>query len=208
MDLKIKQSNLSTEAYNKIKLLILNGKLKSGEKIIQEKMAEKLGISKIPLISALSILQKERLLTYVPGKGFCVRKIPLDEFHDLLDLRGVLEGLAAKKLSENMTQLHKDVLISYLESFKKYAKENDIDKYTETDKKFHFYIIESYKNAYLQHINNSFNILILIYSKGFKSDIKVSAADHEKIVQCIINNDGVGASNLMIEHFEKAKAYW
>ena len=208
MDLKIKQSNLSTEAYNKIKLLILNGKLKSGEKIIQEKMAEKLGISKIPLISALSVLQKERLLTYVPGKGFCVRKIPLDEFHDLLDLRGVLEGLAAKKMAESITQSNKETLLSFLDSFIKHESDNNVNKYAEADKKFHFYIIESCKNAYLQHINNSFNILILIYSKGFRSNMKESTMDHKKIIKCIIDGDGVGASNLLIEHFEKAKAYW
>jgi len=208
MDLKIKQSNLSTEAYNKIKLLILNGKLKSGEKIIQEKMAEKLGISKIPLISALSVLQKERLLTYVPGKGFCVRKIPLDEFHDLLDLRGVLEGLAAKKMAESITQSNKETLLSFLDSFIKHESDNNVNKYAEADKKFHFYIIESCENAYLQHINNSFNILILIYSKGFRSNMKESTMDHKKIIKCIIDGDGVGASNLLIEHFEKAKAYW
>ncbi|HAX17772.1 MAG TPA: hypothetical protein DCY00_04150 [Actinobacteria bacterium] len=208
MDLKIKQSNLSTEAYNKIKLLILNGKLKSGEKIIQEKMAEKLGISKIPLISALSVLQKERLLTYVPGKGFCVRKIPLDEFHDLLDLRGVLEGLAAKKMAESITQSNKETLLSFLDSFIKHESDNNVNKYAEADKKFHFYIIESCENAYLQHINNSFNILILIYSKGFRSNMKESTMDHKKIIKCIMDGDGVGASNLLIEHFEKAKAYW
>jgi len=208
MDLKIKQSNLSTEAYNKIKLLILNGKLKSGEKIIQEKMAEKLGISKIPLISALSVLQKERLLTYVPGKGFCVRKIPLDEFHDLLDLRGVLEGLAAKKMAESITQSNKETLLSFLDSFIKHESDNNVNRYAEADKKFHFYIIESCENAYLQHINNSFNILILIYSKGFRSNMKESTMDHKKIIKCIIDGDGVGASNLLIEHFEKAKAYW
>ena len=80
MDIKIEQKNLSHEAYNKIKLLILDNVLKSGEKIIQEKMAQKLGISRIPLIQALTILQKERLIEYNPRKGFTVRKISTKEF--------------------------------------------------------------------------------------------------------------------------------
>lgn len=42
MDLKINQKNLSTEAYNKIKLMIINGMLKGGEKIYQEKMVKDL----------------------------------------------------------------------------------------------------------------------------------------------------------------------
>lgn len=208
MDLKIKQHNLSAEAYSKIKFLILSGFLKSGEKIIQEKMAEKLGISKIPLLQALSILQKERLLTYTHGKGFYVRKISVQEFHDLLDLRGVLEGLAARKIAETVNNNTKKILLSFLNDFNKYFKENNIEKYSETDKKFHFFLLESCGNSYLPHINNSFNILILIYAQGFKSDLKESILDHKKIVQAIVDSKGQEASNLLIEHFEKVKAYF
>ena len=93
MDLKINQQSLSHEAYNKIKQMILDDVMKSGEKIYQEKMAEKLGISKIPLIQAMSILQKERLLKYTTGKGFSVRKISTAEFHELLDVMGPLKDL-------------------------------------------------------------------------------------------------------------------
>ncbi|MCL4386104.1 MAG: GntR family transcriptional regulator [Cyanobacteria bacterium] len=52
MDLKYRHKNLSDYAYKKIKTLILNDILKNGEKIVQEKMAKKLGISKIPIIQA------------------------------------------------------------------------------------------------------------------------------------------------------------
>jgi len=208
MDLKIKQSNLSAEAYNKIKLLILNGSLKSGEKIIQEKMAEKLGISKIPLLQALSILQKERLLTYTTGKGFYVRNISTQEFHDLLDLRGVLEGLAARKIAEAINAGTKKTLLSFLNYFNKYFEENNIDKYAEIDKKFHFFLLESCGNSYLPHINNSFNILILIYSQGFKSDLKESMVGHKGIINTIVDGNGKEASNLLVEHFERAKDYF
>src|SRR5680860_158999 len=117
MELKIEQTNLSDEAYKKIKLLILQDVLKSGEKIIQEKMAQKLGISKIPLLQALSVLQKERLIEYNPRKGFTVRKISTKEFHELLELRVALEGLAVKKIALNLDANIKKQLLSYLKDF-------------------------------------------------------------------------------------------
>lgn len=208
MDLKINQKSLSFEAYNKIKLMILNDVLKSGEKIIQEKMAEKLGISKIPLIQALSILQKERLLKYSPGKGFSVRKISTTEFHDLLDLRGALGGLAVKKIALNMNEDIKKQLLSFLSDFEKYYLENNFAKYSELDKKFHFYIFETSKNSYLPHINDSFNILILVYTKGFKTDLVESMKGHRNIINAMIEGKGKKAAALLEKHSEKVKKYF
>jgi DNA-binding GntR family transcriptional regulator len=208
MDLKINQQNLSFEAYNKIKQMILDDVLKSGEKIYQEKMAEKLGISKIPLIQALSILQKERLIKYTTGKGFSVRKISTTEFHELLDLRGALEGLAVKKIALNINDGIKKQLLSFLKDFEKYYQENNLIKYAEVDKKFHFYIFETSKNSYLPHINESFNILILVYTKGFKSDLVASMGDHKDIIHAIIEGKGKKAAALIEQHLEKVKKYF
>ena len=208
MELKIDQKNLSAEAYKKIKLLIFQDILKSNEKIIQEKMAQKLGISRIPLLQALSVLQKERLIEYNPRRGFTVRKISTKEFHELLELRGVLEGLAVKRIALNLNENIKKQLFSFLNDFEKYFKENNISKYSETDKNFHFFIIESCGNSYLPHINNSFNILLLIYTKGFKVKLDVSIETHRKIIEAIINKKGGEAAQLMEDHFETAKHYF
>jgi DNA-binding GntR family transcriptional regulator len=208
MEIKINQNILSEEAYKKIKLLILQDILKSGEKIVQEKMAQKLGISKIPLIQALSVLQKERLVEYNPRKGFTVRRISDKEFHELLELRGALEGLAVKRIALNLNDNIKKQLLSYLDDFEKYFKENNIAKYSETDKKFHFFIIESSDNSYLPYINNSFNILLLIYTKGFKVKLDVSIDIHRKIIEALLNKKGDDAARLMEQHFETAKDYF
>jgi DNA-binding GntR family transcriptional regulator len=208
MELKINQQSLSFKAYNKIKQMVLDDVLKSGEKIYQEKMAEKLGISKIPLIQALSILQKERLIKYTTGKGFSVRKIATPEFHELLDVRGALEGLAVKKIALNVNDDIKKQLLSFLSDFEKYYQEKNSAKYAEVDKKFHFYIFEASKNSYLPHINDSFNILILVYTKGFKSDLALSMEDHRNIVNSIIEGKGKKAAALIEQHFEKVKKYF
>lgn len=208
MDLKIRQKNLSQEAYNKIKLLILENVLKSGEKIVQEKMAQRLGISRIPLIQALSMLQKERLLEYNPRKGFAVREISTKEFYDLLEVRGALEGLAVKIIAKRLNEPIKKRLLSFLKEFKDASKEKDINRYFYLDRKFHFYIIQAADNSYLSFINNSLNILLLCYTKGFRTNLNLSYNDHKKIINEILKGNGEEAESMMLKHLEHTKEYF
>ncbi|MFO7928890.1 MAG: GntR family transcriptional regulator [Candidatus Humimicrobiaceae bacterium] len=205
---KINQKNLSEQAYGKIKLLILDDLLKPGEKIIQEKMAERLGISKIPLIQALSVLRNERLIEYHPRKGFFVRKISQQEFYELLEIRGSFESLAVEKISENLNNSLKDRLLDFKQKFEQAVKDKNPSEYFEIDKKFHIYLLEASGNSYLKHINNSFNILLLSYTKGFKTKLKESLAYHNRIIEEILKNHPNKASTLIIEHLEAVKKYF
>ena len=205
MNTKINQKSQSNQAYNKIKLLILENKLKPGEKIIQQKIAQELGISVIPIIQALSVLQNERLIEYYPRKGFFVRKISNKEFYDLIEMRGYLESLAVEKISENLNELIKEQLLNFKVNFEHYFKKNDNKKYFELDKKFHYYLIEASGNSYLIDINNAFNILLLCYTKGFRTKIEVSVEHHRKIIDAILNREPEKAMNLIKEHTEHKK---
>lgn len=208
MILKINQKNLRHQVYSKIKYLISEGTLKPGEKILQEKMAKKLGISRIPLIQALSALQNEMLVEYQARKGFFVRKISKKEFYDLLEIRGFLEGLAVKKISENLNQTIKEQLLNFLKDFKIFSMKNDTKEYFNLDKKFHYYLIKTSGNSYLPHINNSFNILLLTYTNEFRTKIEESMSYHRKIIKSIINKEPEKASMLIIEHLNAVKKYF
>ena len=205
MDLKYKHKNLSDYAYKKIKTLILNDILKNGEKIVQEKMAKKLGISKIPIIQALTLLQNERLIEYYPRRGFFVRELTYKEFIEILDIRRILESLAIKKIIENLDEQIKSKLLEFLDGFEFYNKTKKYKKYYDLDKKFHYYLIEASNNSYLININNTFNILLLCYTKGFKTDINISIEHHRKIIDAILNKETEKAINLIKEHTEHKK---
>lgn len=208
MNLKINQKNLRHQVYSKIKFLISEGALKPGEKILQEKMAKNLVVSRIPLIQALSALQNEMLIEYQARKGFFVRKISQKEFYDLLEIRGSLEGLAVKKISENLNQTIKKQLLNFLKDFEIFSMKNDIKEYFNLDKKFHYYLIKTSGNSYLLHINNSFNILLLTYTKEFRTKIEESMSYHRKIIKSIINKESEKASMLIIEHLNAVKKYF
>jgi DNA-binding GntR family transcriptional regulator len=208
LNIKSSEKSLGSQAYKKIKLLIIENKLKPGEKIIQQKIADELEISVGMVIQALSILQNERLIEYLPRRGFFVRNISKKEFSDLLEVRGVLESLAVENLSKNLNEAIKNQLLDFLNKFETAYKNNNIEEYSELDRKFHYFLIEASGNAYLTDIMNSFNILLLVYIKGFKTELKISNEHHKQIINLIINGEDEKAPAIMNDHFGKAEIFF
>jgi GntR family transcriptional regulator, vanillate catabolism transcriptional regulator len=85
-----------------LRALILEGKLRAGERVSELPLAERLGVSRTPLRLALGQLQHEGLLEPVPGGGFVVRSFSRQDVEDAIDLRGILEGTAARLAAERL----------------------------------------------------------------------------------------------------------
>ncbi|MBL8550081.1 MAG: GntR family transcriptional regulator [Hyphomonadaceae bacterium] len=83
-----------------IRELILNGALGSGERLAEAALAERLGVSRTPVRQALPLLAQEGLLAEAGARGFVVRGFSSDDILDAIDLRGALEGMAARRLAE------------------------------------------------------------------------------------------------------------
>ena len=81
--------------------LILEGGLKGGERLSELPLESRLRVSRTPLRLALSQLESEGLLEAVPG-GFAVCSFTRQQVADAIDLRGVLEGMAARLAAERL----------------------------------------------------------------------------------------------------------
>ncbi|MFN3495075.1 MAG: GntR family transcriptional regulator [Hydrogenophaga sp.] len=80
---------------------IAGGQLRPGARIIQEQLAQQLGISRQPVQQALTLLRKEGVLIDAPGRGLQVAALDLDHVRQMYDVRAVIEGLAFRKAAEN-----------------------------------------------------------------------------------------------------------
>lgn len=79
---------------------IASGQLRPGERIIQEQLAQQLGISRQPVQQALTLLRKEGVLTDAPGRGLQVAPLDLDHVRHMYEVRAVIEGLAFRQAAE------------------------------------------------------------------------------------------------------------
>ncbi|MCF8362670.1 MAG: GntR family transcriptional regulator, partial [Prolixibacteraceae bacterium] len=76
---QIEYYDLSLQVYKRIKDMILNDEIPAGEKIVQEKLAAELGVSRMPLHKAFQMLENEMLVESVPRRGYFVRKFDPQE---------------------------------------------------------------------------------------------------------------------------------
>lgn len=92
--------SLTVKAQLRLRELILAGELKPGQRIAELTLVERIGVSRTPIRMALARLQEEGLLEALPGGGYVVKDFSEDDVHDAIELRGTLEGLAARLAAE------------------------------------------------------------------------------------------------------------
>jgi GntR family transcriptional regulator of vanillate catabolism len=85
-----------------VRELVLEGELGPGERVPEVALAERLGVSRTPLRIALATLAHEGLLEPLRGGGFVVRSFTRADIADGIELRGVLEGTAARFAAERL----------------------------------------------------------------------------------------------------------
>ncbi|MBN9673493.1 GntR family transcriptional regulator [Roseibium aggregatum] len=93
-------SNHTIRALTEIRKRILSGELAGGERLFEVPLAEMLNISRTPVREAMSRLAEEGLLERAKSTGFAVRAFGVEDVIDAIELRGVLEGTAARLAAE------------------------------------------------------------------------------------------------------------
>ena len=84
----------------RLREMILAGELAAGTRITELGMVERLGVSRTPIRAALIRLEQEGLLQMLPAGGYVVRTFSESDVADAIELRGTLEGLAARRAAE------------------------------------------------------------------------------------------------------------
>lgn len=79
---------------------IAGGRLPPGGRIIQEQLAQELGVSRQPIQQALTLLRKEGVLIDAPGRGLLVAPLDLDHVRHMYEVRAVIEGLAFRNAAQ------------------------------------------------------------------------------------------------------------
>jgi DNA-binding GntR family transcriptional regulator len=77
---------------------ILGGELRPGERVPQEEIADRIGVSVVPLREALRVLEGEGQLTYRPRRGYFVTELHADDLAEIYGLRKGLEAQAARQV--------------------------------------------------------------------------------------------------------------
>jgi len=206
-NLGTEHENLDQKAYLIIKNMITNRKLLPGDKIPQEKLAQELGISRTPLVSALKYMEKEKLVEAKPRRGFYVRLFTVQEMVSIFELREVLEGLAARRAATCITDSQSSKLDGFFKQFFPPIDPTQYKAYAQTDRQFHSYVTEIGSKEFLKSILQTYNIISFSYqvisSEGLVRPPDETIHEHRALIDAICSHAPDDAEALMRRHFRR-----
>ena len=129
--------------------MILRGHLRGGQRVAEAMLAQTLGMSRTPIRQALPLLAREGLLVESATRGYVVRTFTRLDILDAIDVRGLLEGFAARRIAERgaapafLTQLRECLDAGGRIFAKGHLVESDEAAYGSMNGRFHALLIEA-----------------------------------------------------------------
>jgi len=150
------KENLATQ----LREAILAGRILPGEKIIEGRWARQFGVAQVSIREALNILATEGFVTKGHGRSARVLKLGDSDIIQIYQLRGALEGLAARLIVEQKLPL--DDLEAALAEMKDAVHKNDLRKVVDRVQQFHLCLLEKAANPFL--LENGRRVIIPLYA--------------------------------------------
>lgn len=192
--------------FNTLRNAILKGELEPGEKLMEKKLAEKLGVSRTPIREAIRKLELEGLVVMTPRKSAEVARITKEDLTDVLEVRRVLESLAIDLACRNITNEILAELEDNLVRFKAAVKNNDITEIATTDVEFHETIYKSTGNKRLIQILNNLREQMYRYRLEYIKDKQTRdnlVIEHRGIIDALKERDKEKGRKAILNHIEK-----
>ena len=201
------QPKLVEQVHKAILAEIAEGKLRPGERIIQEQIAQELGVSRQPVQQALVLLKNQGVLRDAPGRGLLVAPLDPTFVRQMYEMRSVIEGLAFRKAAEHFTDTAKIRGEQLLAAGRKAVLKGSVADMIAADMAFHTFIYELAGNPLIgpametQWVNAQRVMGSVLLSADKPRDIW---DEHEALFKLVASGDGLRAEQAARKHLEDA----
>jgi GntR family transcriptional regulator of vanillate catabolism len=215
-------SSQTARATLALREMLVEGRLTPGEKIREVPLSKQLKISRIPLHLALERLASEGFLEALPKRGFRAQSFSVEDIYDSIELRGLLEGSAARMAAERFnndprTLAPIEALSREIVTLVRKSKMtiDGFTRYIELNAKFHAALLDLAGSRMLRRAIERACCLPFASPSAFlnrqyiSTDLRelflISADQHCAIVDAIANREGMRAETVTREH---ARVAW
>ncbi|MCZ4271253.1 GntR family transcriptional regulator [Maritalea porphyrae] len=193
---------LADEVYTQIINAIHEGQISPDQRLVQEKLAAELEISRTPIREALLRLEQEGILTLSGRGGFIIRQIELEEVHEIYHTRAAIEGYAARLLTESGDEK----LFKQIEAVITLEETRDLKTaadFYDANKNIHRAFVERTNNRYLldmfdQMWNRGFSFHLFATIK--EHELEKSLGEHQALCDALKAGDPAAAEMAMRAH--------
>ena len=206
----VTQPTLVEQVYQAILAEIAEGKLPPGARIIQEQIAQGLGVSRQPVQQALLLLRNQGVLRDAPGRGLLVTPMDLDHVEKMYEIRAVMEGLAAHKAAEVNPERAGKLGSALIQNGRKAVKSGSVASMIAADMKFHEFIYALSQNTLIApSMEAHWTYTQRVMGEVLMRDEKPRDIwdQHEKILQAISDGDATAAEALARQHITQAARF-
>jgi DNA-binding GntR family transcriptional regulator len=203
---EVRYRTASEHAYRVLKQWILDGELTPGSTIDQAELSQRLGISRMPIRTALERLDSEGLAMLTPHRGAVVSPISVREMHDLYFVRHHLEGVATELAAENLTEAELEALARILDLTEQQVRDGDLEGFLGSNRAFHMAIYVGANNAVLRRVIESLWDLSERYRRAYlqlPARAQESTAEHRQIYELLRARKALEAGDYMRTHNDK-----
>lgn len=208
---------------SRLRDMVLSGELTAGERIVEIPFAERLGVSRTPLRLALMELEQEGLLERLPTRGYRVRAFTLDDIADAVDVRGVLEGMAARIVAERRLSAEALAPLTQavsegrhlLDIAEQMATPFDAEAWRAVNARFHEALVASADNRALASALDHNNKIPLaapgaLSLPAARSGLELAFVrraqdDHEVLLTALSKGEGARAEAILREHAYRSR---
>ncbi len=198
----------------KLREMLLRGDFQPGERISELPLVARLGVSRTPIRLALDRLAHEGLLEIAPSGGFVAREFTVSDIWDALEMRGVLEGTAARLAAERFVEGRElETLRRCHNEMKAYTPSGNIDlfaRYMDLNDAFHAAIVDLARSPLLRKTLDRVMALpfaapsAVVYANAkiptAAQHFAIGQEHHQVLVESIENREGARAEATAREH--------
>lgn len=208
----------SMRAILRLRQMLFEGEFAPGVRMAELPLVERLGVSRTPLRLALSTLAHEGLLELLPTGGYAVRAFTRDDVDTAIELRGVLEGTAARFAAERdaaeaLAEMHE--LNAELEGVVHESSYEAFVRYVGLNERFHALLLEAAGSPVLSRAIAQVVVLPFASPSAFvlaeaelpesREILVVAHYHHRELTRAIERGDGGRAEALAREHARLAR---
>ncbi|MEZ2128057.1 MULTISPECIES: FCD domain-containing protein [unclassified Sinorhizobium] len=192
----LRTRSLSNVVQAEIERMIIEGELKPNERINENALSQRLGVSRGPIREACSAIAAMGLIEIIPNRGFFVRALTNDEAQDLSEARAGVFACMAMMLAEKITDGQLKILAGLLKKMDAVVETGVVHDYYPINLEFHRQIAHMAANNRLESIYQSFvrELHIQRYRALSSPDVlSVSNAEHRAIYKALEARDPLQA---------------
>lgn len=207
-DQRKENRSLTAIIFERVREDILNGKYSNGDKIVEAKLAEELGVSRTPVREALKQLELDGLVESLPNRGVVVKGITDQDIVDIYTIRLATEAIAARWAVERMDDSEIEQLKEIYDLMEFYTFKEDVEKTFELNTKFHETMYRGTKSRYLEHVLKDFQLFIKsTRNESLKSEGRIDNAleEHKRILDAFMRRDADSAVDALVNHIINSK---